>query len=225
MPYAKTTWVDAVTKLGPTHLNNIEDGISKAPYGPDASANNVPIWNGSGWTYGLIANANISATAAIAKSKLAALSIVDSDVSASAAIAQSKVQSSLVNGTRAAVVSTAGTTFAAGADVLTSALSFTADGVSSYRIRAEGADWGNTGVNANILRLNLDGADGGYLGIWNCPIANASTPLVCSITITPAAGNHTVNARLTTNAGTASINGGTAGAGNRGPILVTVGKV
>lgn len=46
------------------------------------------IWTGAAWSNALIVDANVSATAAVAKSKLAALAIVDADVSA---ISESKV--------------------------------------------------------------------------------------------------------------------------------------
>lgn len=72
MPYSKTTWVDNLAPaIDAANLNNLEDGISKGPYGPDASSNNVPVWGGSSWAYQLITNAQISASAAIAASKLA----------------------------------------------------------------------------------------------------------------------------------------------------------
>lgn len=46
------------------------------------------VWNGSSWSSALILDANVSGSAAIAKSKLAALAIVDADVSA---ISESKI--------------------------------------------------------------------------------------------------------------------------------------
>jgi hypothetical protein len=52
MPYDKTNWVEGSTKLGPTNLNHIEDGIGAAPYGPDAATGTVPVGDGAGgWIY------------------------------------------------------------------------------------------------------------------------------------------------------------------------------
>lgn len=53
MPYSKTAWVNGSPPfINAADLNNIEDGVSKAPYGPDASAGWVPVGNGSGgWVY------------------------------------------------------------------------------------------------------------------------------------------------------------------------------
>lgn len=236
MPYSPTTWVEGETALSPTNLNNIESGVSKAPYGLDASSNNVPIWNGSSWTYskitssqitaGTITNAEISSSAAIAKSKLAALAIVDSDVSASAAISQTKLKNTIAYGIKTSTVTTTGTTFATGADILTSALSFTADGTSSYLIRCIGVDWQNSGAsNTNDLRLNLDSADGGFMALWTCPGVSNLAPVTGYILITPSAGTHTVNARFTVSAGTGTITAGSGGAGNRGPAVVTIERL
>ena len=118
MPYSKTIWVDGgAPPIDASNLNNLEDGVSKAPYGPDASAGFVPVGDGSGaWVYeklpassisgypaavadvlrgdgswGQVADAQIAAAAGIAKSKLAALDITNADVDAAAAIAYSKL--------------------------------------------------------------------------------------------------------------------------------------
>lgn len=51
MPYNKTTWTNRVTALNASHMNNIEDGIEAAPYGPDAAAGEIPVSDGAGgWT-------------------------------------------------------------------------------------------------------------------------------------------------------------------------------
>ena len=75
------------------NLNNIETGISKAPYGPDATANKVAIADGAGgWTYAQVANTQIASAAAIAYSKLALTgSIVNADIATGAALAYAKL--------------------------------------------------------------------------------------------------------------------------------------
>lgn len=113
MPYSPTTWVDGVTKLGPTNLNHLETGLQTAAAVADAAvaspagiaSSEVPVWNGSAFVRSSVtkigtgslsgypwANADISGAAAIAYSKLAlALSIVNGDIAAAAAIALSKL--------------------------------------------------------------------------------------------------------------------------------------
>lgn len=77
-------WVDypdTSTPITADALNHIEAGIGEVPYGPDFSANNVPVWDGSGWvaqkitesqvTAGTLTNTSINASAGISISKLA----------------------------------------------------------------------------------------------------------------------------------------------------------
>jgi hypothetical protein len=202
----------------------------------------------------LLADAHIAAGAGIAKSKLASLQIADADVAAAANIAASKIAGNLpvskLNGypgdseqlvygdgrwekktiawdKKTASVSTAGTTFAAGADVLAAALTFTADGVSTYRVRIEADAWGtNTASDGVQARLNLDGADGGFMAIGSLLGANQQLPLNGSLIIAPAAGAHTVNVRLTALVGgTATISGGAGGAGAHAPIVVSIERL
>lgn len=73
MPYSKTTWVNGTSpNIDATNLNNMEDGISKAAYGPDAGASFIPVGDGSGaWLYQRVTNAEIAVDAAISYSKLA----------------------------------------------------------------------------------------------------------------------------------------------------------
>lgn len=100
MSYSATTWTEGVTDVGPTNLNHLEQGVQAtatvadaaipAPIGPASNAGLV--WNGSSWVAAKIVDANVSATAAIAYSKLSlAGSVVNNDVSNSAAIAYSKL--------------------------------------------------------------------------------------------------------------------------------------
>jgi hypothetical protein len=59
------------TPITEAALDQIELGLTKMPYGPDFSTDNVPVWNGSAWAAQTLVNAQISASAAIARSKLA----------------------------------------------------------------------------------------------------------------------------------------------------------
>ena len=111
MPYSPVTWVDGVTKLGPTNLNHLEQGVKGADDAAaaalaqalvDATVSSKGVIQLAGdlagtaaspqIAAGAIVNADISASAAIAKSKLASLGIVDADVAVGAAIAPTKLQ-------------------------------------------------------------------------------------------------------------------------------------
>jgi len=79
------------TPIDSTFLNAVEDALLKL-FGIAPTVNGVPAWDGARFRAdALVKNANIDAAAAISKSKLAALSIVDADVAAGAAIAKSKL--------------------------------------------------------------------------------------------------------------------------------------
>src|SRR5215831_9797196 len=61
MPYAPTTWVNGgPPPIDATHLNNIETGVSKAPYGPDFSSGQVAVWSGSAWVASSISPSQLS---------------------------------------------------------------------------------------------------------------------------------------------------------------------
>lgn len=124
--------------------------------------------------------------------------------------------------TRAAAVSTAGTTFATGADLLSSAITFTATGANTYILRVAAPWWGNTAVAQNALRVNLDGADGGFISAGNIAAAGGVLPCAGAFTLQPSVGSHSVNVRLTVGGGTGTVQGGAGGAGVAGPIIVTL---
>ncbi len=113
-------------------------------------------------------------------------------------------------GTQSSTVSTAGTSYAAGADVLSSAISFTADGVSSYGVFINGPGQSNTtaGTNSNDLAVTLDGAQSVFMGL--CTVVHgtgAPTMPVSGVGVlaAPSAGSHTVNVRLWTDGSTAKL--------------------
>lgn len=125
-------------------------------------------------------------------------------------------------------VTTTGTTFAAGADVLTTPLSFSAQGNNNYLLVVTAESWHNSAAaNQQLFRINLDGADYGAFGLFNSPGAAYEAPLrAAGVVVKPSTGDHTINARLITGAGTATIvaaAGGTVGGGT--PILVALYRV
>ena len=130
-------------------------------------------------------------------------------------------------GTNTSAVSTAGTTFAGGADLLATPLKFTATGSNSYIVRVSAQQWGNSGAagTGSQLRINLDGADAGLFANMQVQVAGDSAEILnaTAYLATPSAGAHTVNVRLVVGGtGTASVASGAGGAGATLPILVTL---
>lgn len=86
------------TPVDSTFLNAVETALLYL-LGEDPAANEVPVWSSGSarFVFQKIANAQIDAAAAIDKTKLGALSIVNADVSGAAAISQSKIALDIVN--------------------------------------------------------------------------------------------------------------------------------
>ena len=124
--------------------------------------------------------------------------------------------------TRNANIATAGVTFGTGVDLLTTPIQFTAQGSQNYIFRVNATGWFNTNVAQNQLRMNLDGADNGFLALCTIPAANETMPVIAAGIFTPTVGEHSVNARLTVTAGTGTVQGAGGGAGNALPIVVTL---
>ena len=104
-------------------------------------------------------------------------------------------------------------------------IAFTADGVSSYEVAVSARVWTcNVAGTQLILDLDLDGAQASTIATANVPTAGAGQPLSARGVIKPAAGPHTLNARLYHGgpAGTATIAAGDGTGANDAPILVTV---
>lgn len=133
----------------------------------------------------------------------------------------------LAHDTATANVTTSGTTFGTGADLLAAALSFTADGSSTYLLRCIAPQWYNSGTGASIqLDVNLDGADAGVFARYNPGTANLTVPLNESAALVGvAAGAHTINARLIASGGTAVVQANVGGAGQYMPIYVAIGTL
>lgn len=189
-----------------------------------------------------IKNADIATAAGIVYTKLAlAASLKDSDIATAqnlsklAAVTgtpngtkflrddgswQVSVSGVIAHATRAASVTTSGGTYALGADILTSDLSFTATGSNDYRATLWCCSISNPG-NASYAALKLDGAQSSYvLRATSAAVA----PFVGTVIISsPAAGAHTMNFRVWTNGvGTTTALGDVGGSGNNSPMLVTV---
>jgi hypothetical protein len=121
----------------------------------------------------------------------------------------------VVSGSQTADISTTATTYGTGADVLTSAISFTANGTSNYLVACVGPGWRNSlSGQSNTLSLTLDGAQGVIMSFYSAAAAQEPDPLAGFARLAaPAAGVHTVNARLFVSSGTGLIFSGTTFAG------------
>lgn len=226
-------------------------GLFESSLPASPSTGDAVVWNGTAWVAALIANANVDSAAAIARSKLNFGSgLVNADIASGAAIARSKLNfgSGLVNADIASgaaisaskisglpspvvgspvttTVTTTGTTYATGADVLSSALSFTADGASSYVVTVRASSWAtDTAGHSARVSLNLDSAQGELMGEFYPGGMNYYVPLNASaVVVAPSAGTHTVNVKLWCGgSGTSKIVAGASGGTGGGPIWVSV---
>lgn len=128
----------------------------------------------------------------------------------------------LAKGTVSSDVTTTGTTFAGGTDILATAFEFSATGNNDYIFRVSAAGWYlSTTAAALALHLNLDGADNKIFAQTTSTTANAVYPLSAAAYISkPSTGEHSVNARLTVGAGTGTIPASSAG--GYLPIIITL---
>lgn len=133
------------------------------------------------------------------------------------------------SGTKTANVTTTGTTYGTGADLLASTISFTADGVSNYLIRAKAYYWSHTVAGTQMIAaLNLDAAQSISIGTATCSTASGFVPFNFEgVLVTPSSGSHTVNIRVWgAAAGTVTVGAGTGtGLGGQTPILVAVAVI
>lgn len=216
MAYTRVNWVDfpnTSTPVDAANLNNMDVGISNA-LTTSTTLDQV---------------AAPAANVALNSKKITGLAngTVASDAAAFGQIPTSI--GNVVHGTKTSSVSTSGTTFSGGADLLASVLSFTADGTSDYLVVGSGVGWANgTSGNGMQARLNLDSADGGIIQEIDIGTALAADGLPFSprgIILAPSAGSHTVNIRVNAVAGgTVTVAAGVGGAGTNGPIVVTIQK-
>ena len=86
---SQTTGIDS------QFLNAVETALL-ALYGSNPSTNQVMAWNGSTMVPKLLTTSNLSASAGILKTQLAALGIVDADVAVGAAIAATKLANGIL---------------------------------------------------------------------------------------------------------------------------------
>ncbi len=241
-PFYPGGWQDnagGATPLEQAPLNHIEAGIGAAlpaPTGPNSG--DLPIWNpaANGGAGGWDTTTNMK----IAKASLASLQIVDGDISAAAAISLAKLNgfpnsaakfargdgvwaTPLIPGSIMGLgigqsVSTAGTSFAGGANLLASNISFTADGISRYAVLALGPNWStNSSAQTTIIASAVfDGAQGNLFDTFTFG-TNVLLPFAGGIDLgVVSAAVHTINIRIYGGTGTTAV---TAGA------IVTVVKV
>lgn len=130
-------------------------------------------------------------------------------------------------GIRTSAVSSAGTTFAGGADLLSSVLSFSSDGKSDYLVTVCSSGWSNsTASTTQWLRINLNGADAGSIvGVTGLAAGQQYSLNVAGQLTKPSAGSHTLNVRLMVSGGTGTVQGGSGGAGANLPILVALQRL
>lgn len=121
--------------------------------------------------------------------------------------------------TRNSNVTTTGTTFAAGTDLLASPIEFTATGSNSYILRVSAPEWFLSTSGNIFLRLNLDGADGTVMASSSTGM-NATSCNGAAYIATPSSGEHSVNVRLVVSTGTGTVAG--AAASSVLPIIVTL---
>src|SRR5690242_6406084 len=124
-------------------------------------------------------------------------------------------------------LTTTGTTFGTGVDLLSTPLSFTASGGNSYLIHVVGPGIiQSTATQATLLNANLDGADAGRIGGFQPLVAGGVIPLTVVGVITPASGNHTINVRMfVSGASTGTVQAGAGGVGNLAPLLVSLSVI
>jgi hypothetical protein len=129
----------------------------------------------------------------------------------------------LAFGTWASNTVTSGTSFAAGANLLSANLSFTAVTAGQYLFTIAAAAWTNgTATGSNFLNLVLDGADAGQIAAHYFATASVNTPLFASTVITPAAGVHTVNARMYVLGTPGTVFAAAGGPGAYRPLYATI---
>lgn len=130
-------------------------------------------------------------------------------------------------GKRTSNVSSSGTSFGTGADILAAALPFNANGTSDYMVRLS-CEYvtQNTNNDGAFFHINLDGSDAGLMRIVTVAAAAAAySGDVTGVLVAPSAGAHTLNVRLRVDAGSATIQGGAGGSGAVVPILVSLQRM
>lgn len=222
IPFAGRTGYNVVNITGNTTVNTITGGRPGQIIAFTCSSN--PIFkNGSG---NLLLNSDFVVPGGGGVSTLTLMCTGGSWLELARYTPASPAPSIIAYGKNTNSVSTAGTTFGTGADLLAAALNFTADGVSDYIVRAFACDWRNDTLGDEArLHINLDGADAGLFANSRATVnTNDFKPLSSAgVILAPAAGAHTVNARLRANTGgTALVEAGAGGVGNVAPLLVTI---
>lgn len=247
MAYVATTWVEGSTKLGPTNMNHIEQGIVTAdvnataaiPAPASSASGEVAVYNGSSWVrssvtkiatgqFAGIKNADVDAAAAIVYSKL---SVAAGDIPVSKLVAGNAGQ--FIGGTTPAYAYPPGyeidyVTVTSNTNV-TGATAATADNI----ITGTTVSYDGTAVyiemfcpqvtrGTNWLKYVL--YDGSTQIGDVCAIGFSVQVGYGKVKVTPTAANHTYNFRAYVDAGTGVINAGTGAAGSLYPAFIRVTK-
>jgi hypothetical protein len=127
----------------------------------------------------------------------------------------------VARGNFTSIITTTGTTFATGTDLLASALTFISDGASDYLVEMFTLDYIQSAAGSVLVHLNLDGVDGGNTTAVSMSAAGfAQAGWASSFIPSLAAGAHTVNLRIVVGGGTGTVNASTTR-----PGLITVSRL
>lgn len=138
-------------------------------------------------------------------------------------VANAPASGDLVAYGTATTLTTTGTTFATGANLLAADLPFNAPTGRDYVLRVSAPLWSTATVgDPPILHISLDGADQGIIAQGSDGDAHCG-PLLVEGLVLVAAGPHTINATLVSTAGAlATVTGSVGGAGSFVPIVVSL---
>jgi len=232
--YTPTVWVEKVTKVGPTNLNHLENGLQAAAAVADSAsavaAAALPTPAGSNGQFlqrvgGLwvphtlvaadipaIADAEIAAGAGIALSKLADPGVGNVVTSAGAGAVAAKPPGYLFD--YAQIVSNTGSTAttAATAAAIVTGSAVTYDGSTPVWIEFFAPAFQHSAITTIFFMLYDGSSQVGRLFEINSVAANTDKPCFGKVKLTPSAAAHTYSIRVySAGAGTATILAGAGG--------------
>jgi len=112
------------------------------------------------------------------------------------------------------------TTFAGAGTAFGTAISFTADGTSSYRVHFYAPNVDNTTTGSVVLSLDVSGTETGYTQLFNTTTRTGG-PFIFERFLTPTAGSKTINFRFYA-ANTSTLQGGTGVGAAYVPMFMAV---
>lgn len=134
----------------------------------------------------------------------------------------------IAHGTETSNVTTTGDTYATGAKIFASDISFTADGTSTYMFELSALGWATAAAVFIFCWMKLDGSQAGLMTQVFSNTSAFSTPLVGRAILSGlSSGAHTVNAVVANQSGstTLTVYGGAGGSTNVVPILGTIAVI